>query len=438
MNFTEILEKKRDDFELDKEEIKFFIDEYTSGKLPDYQAAAFLMAGFLNGFSKNETSFLTQAMLYSGEIVDLSSIPGIKVDKHSTGGVGDKTSLIIAPICAACGVPVPMISGRGLGHSGGTLDKLESIKGFNVNLSLEDYKKIVKEVGLCLIGQTKEIAPADKKIYALRDVTSTVENKSLIAASIMSKKLAEGIDALVLDVKTGKGAFMKTQKDSEALAKLLISSGKSMNKNVIALITDMNQPLGSHIGNSLEVIESLEILKGICRPEQEDLRDLSIELAAYMILLGKKATSLKNAKELARKAIKNLSAFNKFKTLVKAQGGNEKMLDDFSLFPAAQFTHLITSPSKGYLKELNALSIGKGAVILDAGRANLDSIIDHAVGVIVKKKVGNKVEKGETIFEIKYNSEDKLKASLKLFETAYSISNTKVDKLDLIKKVIGA
>ena len=436
MHFQEILEKKRNSDPLTKEEIKFFVDSYTTHDVPDYQISALLMAIFLNGLTSDETTWLTEAMLYSGIVVDFNHIPGIKVDKHSTGGVGDKTSLIIAPICAALGVPVPMISGRGLGHSGGTLDKLESIPGFDVNLNLEDYQSIVKSTGLCLIGQTKEIAPADKKLYALRDVTCTVENKSLIAASIISKKLAEGIDALVLDVKTGIGAFMKTEKDSEELARLLISIGKKMGKKVTALITDMNQPLGNAVGNTLEVIESVELLKGQCLPEQKDLLDLSIALAAHMVILGGKTSDLDTARDMVQESINDGSAMDKFREIVKTQGGDPQSLDDFSLLPSAKYRYAIVAPSDGLIQELDALAIGKGSVILEAGRATMESKIDHGVGVKIKKKVGDEVKKGETVFEILYNKEEKLKKSLIHYGNAVKISSKEVPKLKLIKKVL--
>ncbi len=436
MHFQEILERKRDGKPLSQKEIKFFVDAYTKDNIPDYQASAFLMATFLNGLTIDETVWLTEAMLHSGIVVDLTGIPGVKVDKHSTGGVGDKTSLIIAPICAALGVPVPMISGRGLGHTGGTLDKLESIPGFNVNLGLDAYQQLVRDCGICLIGQTKEIAPADKKLYALRDVTCTVENKSLISASIMSKKLAEGIDALVLDVKTGHGAFMKTEQDSEELARLMMSIGNKMRKRVTALITDMNQTLGSYVGNALEVIESADILKGQALPEQKDLVDLSIILSAHMIMLGGLTEDLDEAKSLAINSIKDESAFHKFKQIVEKQGGDASALEDYSKLPTARETHVIKADTSGYIRSLNALTIGKGSVYLGAGRIALDSIIDPAVGLIVKKKVGDRITAGETIIEIRFNDESKLRDSLPYFNEAIDITEEKVEPLTLVKKTI--
>ena len=436
MQITEIIRKKRDGESLSEAELNFFVDGFTRGKIPDYQASALLMAIFINRLSVDETFWLLQAMLNSGEVVDLSMIPGIKVDKHSTGGVGDKTSLILAPVCAAAGVPVPMISGRGLGHSGGTLDKLESIPGFRVDLDLDHYKRLVGESGLCLIGQTKEIAPADKKIYALRDVTHTVENKSLISASIMSKKLAEGIDALVLDVKTGQGAFMKTQADAEELAEMMISIGTKMGKQVRALITDMNQPLGSHVGNALEVVEVVELLQGNCTPEQQDCLELSLLLAAHMIVLGGKADDLDQAREIAESTIRDLSAFAKFKEIVAKQFGDPSALEDLNKLPTADHVETLTAETDGYLGMLDALAIGKGCVLLGAGRKTLEDVIDPAVGVIVRKKLGNPVTTGDTILEIHYNDANKLKEALPLFQSAIKIDPDPVEPPSLIKKVM--
>ena len=436
MQITEIIRKKRDGESLSEAELNFFVDGFTGGKIPDYQASALLMAIFINRLSVDETFWLLQAMLNSGEVMDLSMIPGIKVDKHSTGGVGDKTSLILAPVCAAAGVPVPMISGRGLGHSGGTLDKLESIPGFRVDLDLDHYKRLVGESGLCLIGQTKEIAPADKKIYALRDVTHTVENKSLISASIMSKKLAEGIDALVLDVKTGQGAFMKTQADAEELAEMMISIGSKMGKQVRALITDMNQPLGSHVGNALEVVEVVELLQGKCTPEQQDCLELSLVLAAHMIVLGGKADDLEQAREIAESTIRDLSAFAKFKEIVAKQFGDPSALEDLTKLPTADHVEPLTAESDGYLGMLDALAIGKGCVLLGAGRRTLEDVIDPAVGVIVRKKLGNPVTTGDTILEIHYNDPNKRKEALPLFQSAIKIDPDPVDPPSLIKKVL--
>ncbi len=437
MQFLEILEKKRNRKPLSKAEIGFFIDGYTKGQIPDYQASALLMAIFLNELSADETAWLTESMLYSGLVVDLGDIPGIKVDKHSTGGVGDKTSLIVAPICAALDVPVPMISGRGLGHTGGTLDKLEAIPGFNVNLNLDQYREIIGKTGLCLIGQTKEIAPADKKLYALRDVTATVENQSLIAASIMSKKMAEGIDGLVLDVKTGRGAFMEQLPEAESLAELMISIGRKMGKQVTALITDMSQPLGSHIGNALEVIESVMILKGDKEVVRSDLAELSWLLAAHMIKLGGKADSLDGALEMVQKSIADGSAFDKFKEIVNEQGGDEKCLLDFSRLPNATRSFRITAAESGFIASLDALEIGRGSVVLGAGRQTLDSVIDPAVGVVLKKKIGDPVNTGETVMEIKYNEDQRLAEALSYFESSFSVVKNAVSSPEVIIKTLG-
>ncbi|MBU2645851.1 thymidine phosphorylase [bacterium] len=437
MWFLEILGKKRDGESLSEAEIRYFVDGYTTGRIPDYQASAFLMAVYLNGLSPDETTWLTEAMLYSGSVVDLSRIPGIKVDKHSTGGVGDKTSLIVAPICAALKVPVPMISGRGLGHTGGTLDKLEAIPGFNVNLDLDRYCELISRTGLCLIGQTAEIAPADKKLYALRDVTGTVANRSLIAASIMSKKMAEGIDGLVLDVKTGRGAFMVQQSDAEELAELMIAIGHRMNKRVSALITDMNQPLGTHVGNALEVIEAVMILKGNRQALRMDLVELCKTLAAHMVRLGDRADSLDHALELVHRSIDNGSAFEKLKEIVREQGGDEKSLDDFSRLPVAAKSHLVVALKSGVIHSLDALDIGLGSVILGAGRQTLDSIIDPAVGIVLKRKIGDRVEAGETLMEIWYNDDSRLVEALPCFERAVSIQATIVPAPGVIIKTLG-
>ncbi len=436
MHFQEILIKKRDGKALGRKEIQAFVHGYTLGTIPDYQASSFLMASFLNGLSIEETVWLTEAMLHSGTVVDLSEVRAAKVDKHSTGGVGDKTSLIIAPICAAVGVPVPMISGRGLGHTGGTLDKLEAIPGFNVNLGLDDYKKLVREIGCCLIGQTSEIAPADKRLYALRDVTCTVENKSLISASIMSKKLAEGIDALVLDVKTGSGAFMKSELEAEELARLMMSIGQKMGKRITSLITDMNQPLGSHVGNALEVIESVDILKGEAQPEQQDLLELSLLLAAHMIILGGKTENVEEAVEMAKQSINDGTAFLKLKEIVNEQGGDSSALDEPTRLPGADECHLVKAGKSGYIENLDALLIGKGSVYLGAGRITLDSPIDPGVGIIVRKKVGDSVKKGESVLEVRFNDELKLQDCLEYLDKAISIAEEPVPALQLVKKTI--
>lgn len=434
MNFTEIIKKKRDGLSFTQEEINFSINGYTSGKIPDYQFSAFLMAGFLNGFTKLETSFLTEAMLYSGKVMDLSAIKGFKVDKHSTGGVGDKTSLIIAPIAAAAGVPVPMISGRGLGHTGGTLDKLESIPGFRTDLNLNEYKMVLKKCGAVLIGQTKEIAPADKLIYALRDVTGTVESIPFITASIMSKKLAEGIDALVLDVKNGSGAFMKELKDAETLADSLTNTAKSFGKKCITFITDMNQPLGNYIGNWLEVYESIEILKGRIK---NDLYDLSIILSGAMIYLGKKAKSLDEGNEIAIKMIESGKAYNKFYDIVKLQGGDTTYIENPGNYPASKFVMKLKARQNGYLSKLDNYNIGMAALELGAGRLTKQDIIDPKAGIVFNYKIGDYINKGDVIAELYTDNKSAMSQAQSRIESSLKFSNQKVKKLKLIKKVIS-
>src|ERR1700736_634626 len=355
MRVVDLIRRKRDSGELTRKEIEGLIAAYTRGDVPDYQMAAWLMAVVLRGMSRPEIAGLTEAMLHSGRVLDFSDLPGRKVDKHSTGGVGDKPSLIIAPIVAAGGVKVPMISGRGLGHSGGTLDKLESIPGFNVNLSLADFRRALQSCGCALIGQTAEIAPADKKIYALRDVTGTVESPALICASIMSKKLAEGIDALVLDVKTGSGAFMKKIEDAENLADLLVETGKRMDKNVVALLTDMNQPLGRKAGNAMEVAESIEVLSGA---GPADLRDLCLELAAWMFFLGERVKSVEEGKKLSADLISSGKAREKFREIVGLQGGDVAVVDDPRRLAHAQQTIDVTSPANGFIAGTQCEQLG--------------------------------------------------------------------------------
>ena len=372
-------------------------------------------------------------MLYSGKVVDLSTIKGLKVDKHSTGGVGDKTSLIIAPITAAAGVSVPMISGRGLGHTGGTLDKLESIPGFRTNLSLSEFKNVLRKCGAVLIGQTKEIAPADKLIYALRDVTATVESIPLITASIMSKKLAEGIDALVLDVKTGSGAFMKDEKDAEKLAASLSNTAKSFNKKVITFITDMNQPLGNYIGNWLEVYESIKVLRG---EKVDDLLELSLNLAGAMIYLGKKAGSINDGKEISLELIKSGKAFDKFVEIVKHQKGDIKFLLNPEIYPRSKFSDKILSPEKGYLSAINNYEIGMAALELGAGRRTKEDKIDPKAGIIFHAKIGNQFNKGDVIAEVFSDNKTKIKIARSKIIDSLSFSEKKIKKQKLIKKII--
>lgn len=378
-----------------REELEALVMGYTRGEVPDHQMAAWLMAVFLNGMSRTEVAELTKVMLHSGEVVDLSHLPGFKVDKHSTGGVGDKASLILAPIVAAAGLRVPMISGRGLGHTGGTLDKLESIPGFSTQLTLARFKEAVADVGLCFIGQTKEICPADKKIYALRDVTSTVASLHLISASIMSKKLAEGIDGLVLDVKFGSGAFMKNLADAERLARSLMDIGKRGGKRVVAFLTNMNQPLGRAAGNALEVEECVAIMRGL--PEAkgaEDTRELSLKLAAAMIWMGGKARSLNDGYALAREILESGKAFEKFEEVVRFQGG------DLSRLPRAPRTFEVRSPKAGHVAGFDVEALGFASICLGAGRRKVDDPIDPTAGLVFHRKIGEKVAKGDPLFTL--------------------------------------
>jgi pyrimidine-nucleoside phosphorylase len=433
MNTVSIIRKKRDGETLSNEEIQFLVNSYAKKEIPDYQFSSFLMAVYFNSMDVNETAALTEAMLYSGTVIDLSDIKGVKVDKHSTGGVGDKTSLIIAPIAASTGVNVPMISGRGLGHTGGTLDKLESIPGFRTDLNLEEYKKVLRECGAVLIGQTKEIAPADKDIYALRDVTATVESIPLITASIMSKKLAEGIDGLVLDVKTGSGAFMVKQKDAELLAQSLISTAKSFNKNVVAFITDMNQPLGNYIGNWLEVYESVKVLRG---EVEGDITELSLVLAGAMICFGGKAGTIEEGKKVAEEQIANGEAYRKFLDICRLQGGDITYIEDMERYPKAAFKQEILSPEEGYLNKLDNFAVGMAAVELGAGRIVKEESVDPLAGIIFRKKIGDYVERGEVIAEAYTSSEEKFYSSLGRIYGGLKFSEKKVRKPKLIKTVI--
>jgi len=429
MNMYEIINKKRDKKKLSPEDIEYFVSGYTKGKIPDYQMSALLMAIFLNGMDTEETYNLTSSMMRSGEIVDLSSVPVAKVDKHSTGGVGDKTSLILAPLVASCGITVPMISGRGLGHTGGTLDKLESIPGFKTNLSLRKFKKNLSDIGVCMIGQTNEIAPADKKIYALRDVTGTVNSIPLMVASIMSKKLAEGADALVFDVKLGNGAFMQKEDEAILLAKNLIQMAKRFDKKAVAFITDMNEPLGEAVGNSIEVIEAIQALKG---KAPDDLMEVTFALGSYMLILGRKAKSFEEAKEKLEKAIKSGKALDKFKQMIKKQGGDPKVVDDYRLLPWAKHKITVESYQTGYVKSIDTLKIGLSAVKLGAGREKLNSKIDPGVGFLIKKKVGDRVNKGENLAVVFSNDLKKGEWTKQEIKEAYQISKKRTKKLKKI------
>jgi len=436
MRAVDLIRKKRDSGEHSREEIDFLVSGYTHGEIPDYQMAAWLMAVWIRGINRSELASLTEAMLCSGQVLNLARIPGRKVDKHSTGGVGDKTSLILAPIVAAGGLTVPMISGRGLGHTGGTLDKLESIPGFNVNLSLEEFFRVLHECGMGLIGQTAEIAPADKKIYALRDATSTVENIGLICASIMSKKLAEGIDALVLDVKTGSGAFMKREEDSVLLAALMVETGVRMGKKVVALITDMNQPLGRMAGHSNEIAECIDVLGG---GGPADLVELSLELSAWMFFLGDRTKSLDDGRLLAEAMISTGQAREKFKHAISLQGGNEGIVDNPQLLPQARSHVDVPSPSAGFITATNCEQLGTALATLGGGREKKEDSIDHAVGLEFHKRIGDRVEKGEPLATIHYNSGAKLAEAQRLIAASYEIGEVASgERLPLIRRIIGA
>ena len=434
MRTVDLIHRKRDGEELSPEEIATLVDGYTRNEIPDYQISAFLMAVFFSGMSDREVSALTETMVRSGEVLDLSGIPGVKVDKHSTGGVGDKTSLIAAPIAAAAGVVVPMISGRALGHTGGTLDKLESIPGFRTDLSVEEFKEQVKRLGLAFIGQSPQVAPADGKLYALRDSTATVESIPLIASSIMSKKVAVGLDALVLDVKVGSGAFMKKQVDARRLAQMMVGIGRRLDKRVQALITDMNQPLGYAVGNALEIMEVSQTLQNA---GPTDLTRLSLELAARMIFLGKITKTLEEAREVAQQKLLDGSGYRKFKEVIQAQGGNPQVLDRFELLPNATGAREITSPRAGYVSAIDAEYIGQASSMIGAGRDTKEDVIDPAVGVILEVKVGQKVDAGGVLCRLYYTSEEHVEEAAQLVEDAFRISGTAPEDREPILEVVG-
>jgi pyrimidine-nucleoside phosphorylase len=439
MRPVDLIRKKRDGGELSVNEICSFVEAFTRGEVPDYQMSAWMMAVLLKGMSTAETAALTEAMLRSGTVMDLQDVRGVKVDKHSTGGVGDKTSLILAPIVAAGGLTVPMISGRGLGHTGGTLDKLEAIPGFNVNLSPGEFMAVLMQCGCAIVGQTAEIVPADKKMYALRDVTGTVESPSLICASIMSKKLAEGIDALVLDVKTGSGAFMKKQEDAELLAQMMVDTGERMGKKMAAMITDMDQPLGRCVGNSLEVLECIEILHGDRKPMSEDLRSLSLGLAASMFYLGGRVSSAGDGMKLAEDMIMNGEALNRFREMVRLQKGDAQVVDDTSRLPRAKNQIEFKSDTAGFIQSVHCEKVGVASLVLGGGRNKKEDVIDFAVGLELHKKVGDAVKAGEPIATVHYNSEAKLPEAMALLKEAYFIASTPVTTgRALVKKIIGA
>jgi pyrimidine-nucleoside phosphorylase len=394
MRALDIIDKKRYKKELSKEEIQFFIDGFVKGSIPDYQMSALAMAIVLNGMTSQETAYLTHSMMYSGEVLDLSKIPGIKVDKHSTGGVGDKTSLVLGPMVASLGAKVTKMSGRGLGHSGGTLDKLESIPGMSISLTSEQFIQQVTDIGIALMGQSETLVPADKKIYALRDVTGTVESIPLIASSIMSKKLATGADAILLDVKYGQGAFMKTSKDAIKLAKAMIQIGKHLNRDTRAVITDMDQPLGNAIGNALEVIEAVQTLQG---NGPKDLVELCVESGSTMLLQAKLYTDKEKARNALLNSIKDGSAYLKLKQFIHAQGGDTTYLDNPEKFSKAKYTYIIKSDQTGYIKTCQALTLGTAAMKLGGGRLTKEDVIDYSSGILLNKKIGDQVNEGETL-----------------------------------------
>ena len=427
---SEIIARKRDGGKLTRQEIEFILSGYLSGAVPDYQMSSFLMAVFIRGMDLEETEELTWCMLNSGKILDLGFIPGIKVDKHSTGGVGDKVSLILAPLVACCGVTVPMVSGRGLGHTGGTLDKLESIPGFKTGLSIEEFIENLKHTQVSIMGQTEDLVPADGKVYALRDVTGTVPSIPLITASILSKKLASGADALVFDVKMGSGAFMQSKETALALARNLIKVSKKAGRRSIALLTDMNEPLGNAVGNSVEVIEAIDTLKG---KGPEDLLEVTLTLGSFMLILGGKANNFRKGKELLLEKIENGEGLDKFKRLVLQQGGDPAAIDDYSLFPKTNYQIDVKSDEKGYVNAMDTKEIGLAAVELGAGREKLDSDVDLDVGIFIRKKIGDPVKKNEELAKILANDFEKGKKAEQRIKKAYRITRHKTRRL---KKVL--
>lgn len=435
MRTVDIIHKKRDGGELTKEELNFLIEGYTKGDIPDYQMSAWAMAVFFNGMTARETADLTMAMARSGDRVDLSSIPGVKVDKHSTGGVGDTTTLILAPLVSAAGIPVAKMSGRGLGHTGGTIDKLEAIPGFEVERSKEQFLNQVKEIGLAVVGQSGNMTPADKKLYALRDVTATVESIPLIASSIMSKKIASGADAIVLDVKTGRGAFMKSMEDSIRLAQAMVDIGTEVGRETVALITNMDEPLGPSIGNALEVREAIETLKGRGPAE---LTELCLELAAHMVLLGGKAQDETEAKQLVSKLLSNGEALGKLKRFIAAQGGDARVADEPERLPEAAYRVLVPSPARGSVAAIDAEELGVTAMLLGAGRATKEDPIDLAVGIKLFKRVGDTVEAREPLAELYLNRNEPADTAQMCERTAaaFTITEAPAPRLKLIYAVV--
>jgi len=433
MRAYDIIYKKREGQKLNKEELKFLINGYVEGEIPDYQMSAWSMAVYFQGMDAEETANLTMLMAESGDMIDLSPIDGIKVDKHSTGGVGDTTTLVLAPLVASAGIPVAKMSGRGLGHTGGTIDKLESIPNFNTSLSRDKFFDNVNQHGVAVVGQTGNLTPADKKLYALRDVTATVESIPLIASSIMSKKLAGGADAIILDVKTGNGAFMKSFDNAKKLAEAMVAIGKEVGRDTAAYITDMNQPLGNAVGNALEVKEAIKTLKG---EGPEDLTELCIELGAGMLQLAGKAANLETGKMILRKNLKNGKGLDKFAEMITAQGGNAKVVEDISLLPTADSTVEVKAEKAGYVAEIKALDVGLSAMILGAGRENKESKIDLAVGLELKKKTSDQISKGDTLAVLHYNDSKNLDEAKKKLLNAFTITEEQKKKNQLIYEII--
>ncbi|CEI73675.1 pyrimidine-nucleoside phosphorylase [Romboutsia hominis] len=433
MRIYDIIRKKRDGHELPKEEINFFVEKYSKNEIPDYQASALLMAIYINKMNKQETVYLTEAMMNSGDVIDLSAIKGIKVDKHSTGGVGDKTTIALAPLVASCGAPVAKMSGRGLGHTGGTLDKLEAIPGFSIEMDAEKFINSVNEKNIAVCGQTATIAVADKKMYALRDVTATVDNISLIAASIMCKKLASGSNAILLDVKTGDGAFMKTLDDSFELAKAMVDIGCGMGRETIGMITNMDEPLGFAVGNSLEVIEAIETLKG---NGPKDFVMLCETLGAYMLVLAKVCESFEEGKKMIQDAISSGRALEKLKEFIENQGGDKRVVDDYDLLPKSKNIVPIKSPKSGYISKIEAEEIGVSAMILGAGRETKEDELDLSAGIVLQKKVGDYVNEGDVLAYMHYNKEEKFEQAKERFINAYEIVDDKTQPKKLIYGVV--
>jgi pyrimidine-nucleoside phosphorylase len=433
MRMYDIILKKRKGQGLTKEEIEFFVKGFTSGEIPDYQISALMMAIYFNKMTKEETSNLTMAMVNSGDKIDLSSINGIKVDKHSTGGVGDKTSICLTPLVASLGVPVAKMSGRGLGHTGGTIDKLESFNGFSVELSEEEFIRNANEIGISIIGQTANLVPADKKLYALRDVTATVENMSLIASSIMSKKIASGADAIVLDVKVGEGAFMKTPEDARELAREMVNIGNSVGRKTVAVISDMDQPLGYAIGNALEVKEAIELLKG---NGPKDLLELTLTLGSYMLVCANKASTFEEGKILLEENIKNGKGLEKLKEFVRAQSGNESLIDDLDKFPKAKHIFKVKALEDGVVSKIHAEQVGLIGMGIGAGRETKESIIDLAVGIVLNKKRGDKVKKGDVLAYIHSNNENNIEDAKNKLLKNIIISNSLEKNIPLIYEIV--